>query len=118
LETGFRPGSFRTRAQIERYRFAPDAGTVDDLIRRRVQYVIIASSSYDRYLDPATSWVDDPAHFHEHQDFYQTLFAKYPIVKSWVAEHPMRAFASPDMYVFKLPEPKAEPRRQRGWFSR
>jgi hypothetical protein len=112
LDSGW-GGRFRTQLNVYRYRFAAETGSVEELVRRRVNYVVIAGSSFERYLDPATTWVEDPASFKERRRFYETLFAKYPIEKSWVANHKMRAFSNPDIYVFKLNDPEGTTRRRR-----
>lgn len=95
-----------TPARVIRPQFAPDAGPIPDLVSRGVQYVIIASSSYDRFLSPYTRAAPgEEADFFRRKAFYEQLFANYPVVWKQQARYPMHTFTNPDIFVFRISTP-------------
>jgi hypothetical protein len=104
--TDLRPASFlggRGRPQIVRDTYAAQAGSIERVRSSGFQYVIIASSSFERFTDERTMGMPGAEReFVRYARFYRTLFEKYPIVKQWKAEHPMWSFTNPDIYVFKI----------------
>lgn len=106
---------------VRKSRFAAQQGSIDDLRREGVRYVITASTNCDRFLSPHTIATEgDEQQFLAYSVFYRTLFEKYPIVKQWKAEHPMWNNANPDIYVFEINGAASAPQRQRArrWWRR
>lgn len=92
-----------TPARVIRPQFAADAGSIPDLVSRGVQYVAIASSSFDRFLSPHTRPAPgEQADFFRRKAFYESLFAHYPVVWKQQARHPMHTFTNPDIFVFQI----------------
>ncbi|MBC7784588.1 MAG: hypothetical protein H7144_12190 [Burkholderiales bacterium] len=95
--------SDNVRPSVMRYRWAAEAGSVDDLRNRGVQYVIIASPSYERWINPHGRALEGyEEDFRQKSQFYSQLLSSYPIVMQWKARHPMRTFTNPDMTVFQI----------------
>lgn len=93
------------RLRLEALTFAADAGDLDALRRRGVQYVAISGLAFERFLDrdvrPAHG---DDATFNHRRNFYTTLLAETP-VWSAIPARPTRAFTNPDLRLYRLTPP-------------
>mgnify|MGYP001175358245 FL=1 len=84
---------------------APQAGSIDQLRRRGIEYVIICDIAYARFFAPQSRDVDrerDRGRVERHREWYTELETNHELVWSAEPKHNMNAFTNPVIKVYRL----------------
>ena len=95
--------SLRTQAQVYRQMWAADFGSIASLQGMGIQYVVVVSTSIDRFFSPYThAEPGDEAWFTQRKGFYEDLAAHYPVAWQRIAKCPLHEFVNPDIRVYRI----------------
>lgn len=110
LESEGDPWRFPAQRRLSRWQivfreFAPEYAALDDLLKTRVQYVVVAEPAYERFILPDTVGKPGEEHlFEHHRRFYRELFARGVPVWRSDPTPPTDAYVNPRLLVFRLDE--------------
>ncbi len=88
--------------RIQQVKAGPDAGGLDQLVRRGVGYVVIADTRYARYFTPVEITRGDPSAIERYRQWYRDLDAHHELVWENQPAHPTHSFTNPTIKVYRL----------------
>lgn len=116
------PDRKRYRAYVSSQGFACNSGTLSDLARRGVKYVVTAEPDYQRFFAPGVVAANGNEDFLEYaRSFYTTLFERGTLVWSSKPVPPSDAYVDPELRVYDISAFKdleTEPEPRRNWLER
>lgn len=116
------PDRKRYSAFVSSRGFACNSGSLSDLARRGVKYVVTAEPDYQRFFVPGVVASEGNEDFVDYaRNWYTTLFAKGQLVWSSKPSPPSDAYVDPELRVYDITSLKdiqteSEPRRN--WLER
>lgn len=108
------PNQATLRQNVNGSRYASLNGTLEDLARRGVRYVVTAEPDYSRFFavdiraeDGYDEWLK------QQQRFYVDLFAKGKLLWSSTPDPPSHAYVNPELRVYQIDHLKPPPNPNR-----
>ena len=88
----------------DRYKFAPDAGSLSALARR-YQYIVVIDFTYARYFDPCvipSGGAKEAAEFEYRRKWYEELYARHELVWASSPRPPTWSYTNPELKLYRI----------------